>query len=235
MPRPRCLAAKAAILAAPLLSTGCSPRTVAQDEPGWRDAFTINSTMLSTTGESPYAILRPGSVWHYAGGGEELTITVLDQIVQVDAIPTRVVEEREGTQERLTEVSLNYFAIDLPSGDLFYFGEDVDLYQDGAVAGHAGVWRSGVDGARFGLFVPGKPVVGDRYYQEIAPGVAMDRAEVVSTDEQVRTPAGLFEHCLHIRETSPLEKGSGDKWFAPGVGLVRDDDLELTSYTIAGR
>ena len=43
--------------------------------------------------------------------------------------------------------------------------------------------------------IPGQPKVGDKFYQEIAPKVAMDRVEVVSTDETVKTPAGTFQHC----------------------------------------
>jgi len=57
----------------------------------------------------------------------------------------------------------------------------------------------------------------------------MDRAEVANLDEKVETPAGVFEHCLHVRETSPLEKGVSDKWYAPGFGLIRDEDCALVS------
>jgi hypothetical protein len=56
----------------------------------------------------------------------------------------------------------------------------------------------------------------------------MDRVEIVSTDETVRTPAGTFAHCVHLRETSPLESDVSHKWYAPAVGIVKDDDFELT-------
>jgi len=42
-----------------------------------------------------------------------------------------------------------------------------------------------VDDSRNGL-------LGSRYYQEIAPGVAMDRAEVLSITDTLATPAGYF-------------------------------------------
>ncbi len=58
--------------------------------------------------------------------------------------------------------------------------------------------------------------VGDRYFQEVAPGTAMDRAEVVSTNEMVSTPAGIFVHCVKTEETMPLEPKSEEyKYYAP--------------------
>jgi hypothetical protein len=39
--------------------------------------------------------------------------------------------------------------------------------------------------------------------------------------ERVVTPAGIFE-CARLRDSSAIEKGGGDKWYAPGVGLVKD-------------
>ena len=88
-------------------------------------------------------------------------------------------------------------------------------------------WLSGVNGAKFGLLVPGAPRVGDRYYQESAPKVAMDRAEVLSVGAEVKVPAGVFKNCLHTKESSALESGSEDKFYAPGVGLIKDADFAL--------
>ena len=55
----------------------------------------------------------------------------------------------------------------------------------------------------------------------------MDRVEIVSTNEAVKTPAGTFAHCVHLKETTPLEGVVSHKWYAPGVGLVKDDNFEL--------
>jgi hypothetical protein len=94
-----------------------------------------------------------------------------------------------------------------------------------------GTWRSGVNGAKFGLMLPARPQVGQRFYQELAPKVAMDRAEIVSVTTIISTPAGKFEKCVHIAETNPLEKGKTDhKWFAPGVGMVKDAGMVLVKY-----
>ena len=61
----------------------------------------------------------------------------------------------------------------------------------------------------------------------------MDRGEIVSVSERVETPAGVYEKCVHVRETTPLETDVGHKRYAPGVGLIKDDDLALTSHSRA--
>ena len=93
---------------------------------------------------------------------------------------------------------------------------------------------SGVKGAQFGLAMPATPLLGARYCQELAPKVAMDRAEVVSLSEKLETPAGKFENCLKIEETSAVESGREHKFYAPGIGLIYDGGLKLTKYGYGG-
>jgi len=194
----------------------------------WRDSFPVDKANLADSGKSPFFILEPGYRLVLEDGKDTLIITVLDDTKVVDGVKTRVVEERETKGGRLAEVSRNYFAIDKTTGDVYYFGEDVDVYdKDSKVQNHEGGWRAGVDGAKFGLLMPGQPKVGDRYYQEMAPKVAMDRAEVVSITEEFKVPAGTFKNCLRTRESSALESGSEDKLFAPGVGLLKDGGFLL--------
>jgi hypothetical protein len=131
---------------------------------------------------------------------------------------------------QIVEVSQNYFAIDKTTSDVYYFGEDVDMYKDGKVSSHEGGWRSGKDGAHFGMFMPASPKVGQKYYQEIAPKVAMDRAEILSITEKVKVPAGEFGDCVKTEESTPLEKGKEYKLYAPGVGLTNDGELKLVKY-----
>lgn len=197
----------------------------------WQDSFDVDKADLVSTGKNPFFSLEPGYVLKFKGeGGDELTITVLNETKTIDGVETRVVEERETKGGQLAEVSLNWFAISKKTGDVYYFGEDSRDYKDGKVVGQGGSWESGKDGARFGMIMPGKPVVGQRYYQEVAPKVAMDRAENVSLSETLEVPAGKFENCLKTEESTPLEKGTEYKVYAPGVGLLKDGDFVLVSY-----
>ena len=194
----------------------------------FRDTFPVDKAGLLDKGRNTYFILEPGYRLVLEDGKDTLTVTVLDETKMVDGVKTRIVEERETKGGKLAEVSRNYFAIDKTAGDVYYFGEDVDMYDaDGKVTGHGGSWLAGVSGAKFGLGMPGKPKVGAKYYQEVAPKVAMDRAEVVSVTEEVKVPAGTFRNCLRTRESSALESGAEDKLYAPDVGLLKDGGFLL--------
>lgn len=205
-----------------------SKRAKAPAQAKFQDTFNVDKATLLNQGSNTYMILEPGYKLTLASGKDTLTITVLDETKLVDDVQTRVVEERETKGGKLEEVSRNYFAFDKATGDIYYFGEDVDVYgADGKVKNHEGSWLSGVNEAKFGLMMPGKPKVGDRYQQEVAPGVAMDRAEIVSVTGKVKVPAGTFKDCLKTKESSSLEKGAEEKLFAPGVGLLKDGSFKL--------
>jgi hypothetical protein len=186
----------------------------------------------ASVGRNDYFVLEPGYTLVLAdeSGATEVKITVLDQTKRVDGVETRVIEERETEKGKLVEVSRNYYAFSKRDRGVYYFGEDTDLYKKNKVTSHEGSWRSGVGGAKFGLMMPGTPVLGLRFYQEHAPNVAMDRAEIVGLDETAETKAGTFVHCLKTAESTPLEKGVEHKLYAPGVGLVVDADVRLVRY-----
>lgn len=193
--------------------------------------FDVDKSDFSSTGRNPYFVLEPGYVLTLEDASVRLVITVLNDTKVVDGVDTRIVEERETEKNELVEVSRNYFAISRRTNSVFYFGEDVDVYKGGKVVNHEGAWMSGVGGARFGLMMPGLPLMKARYYQEIAPKVAMDRAEIVSLGESLKTPAGAFTNVLKMEETTPLEPGAKEaKYYAAGVGLIQDGDLKLVRY-----
>jgi hypothetical protein len=193
----------------------------------WRDRFDVNKKDLLPTGANAYITMQPGRVLRLEHGADTLTISILPETQEVDGVTTGILEERETKNGKLVEVSRNFMATDKNTGDVYYFGEDVDNYKNGKIVNHESAWRAGVAGARFGLMVPAKPIVGQAFYQEIAPKVAMDRVEIVSTTETVKTPAGTFDNCLHLRETTPLERDVSHKYYAPGVGIIKDDEFVL--------
>jgi hypothetical protein len=201
------------------------------DEDSWTTEFPLEKDELSSSGSNPYFILEPGYQLVLEGGGKRLVITVLDETKMVDGVETRVVEERESEDGELVEVSRNYFAISKRTNSVYYFGEEVDEYKDGAIQSHSGAWKSGRNNARFGLIMPGQNLLRGKYYQEIAPKVALDRAEIISLRETVDTPAGQFKNCLKTKETTPLEPDVEEyKYYAPGVGLVQEESLKLTKH-----
>ena len=55
------------------------------------------------------------------------------------------------------------------------------------------------------MIMPGKVVVGLKYYQELAKVKDEGRAEVVSLDDVIDTPAGKFQQVLKTEKTTTLE------------------------------
>lgn len=205
--------------------------TSASKDKKWTDAFHQEHCTLTTVGKNRYFSLQPGHRIVLQNSREKAVITVLNETQTVAGVETRIVEEREEVNGELKEVSRNYFAICKEHGDVFYFGEEVDDYEDGKIVGHSGGWRADDTGAKVGLIMPGTILLGARYYQEIAPG-ALDRAEIIDDNVTMKTPAGTFEHCLRIEETSETEPDEIEyKTYAPGVGLIQDEDLLLTEYS----
>jgi hypothetical protein len=204
-----------------------------EDEGGdeFTSDFAAEKPDLTSTGRNPYFSLEPGYQLVLERGKTRLTITVLGQTRVVDGVEARVVDERETEGDEVVEVSRNFLAISRRTNSVYYFGEEVDEYKGGKVVSHGGAWLAGQDGAKFGLLMPGQPLLRARYYQEVAPGKAMDRAEVVGLGEVVRTPAGEFRGCLKTEETNPLKPGEKEyKLYAPGVGLVREESLTLVRH-----
>lgn len=189
---------------------------------------------FSTTGKNDYFILEPG--YQLILEGKEgyqtvrLVILVTNEIKKIGDVETRVVTETETAGGKPVEISRNYYAFCKETNTVYYFGEDVDMYKDGKVVNHEGSWVA--EGAnKPGIEIPGTITIGYRYYQEIAPGVALDRAEIISKTLSFNTPAGKFSNCLKTEEGNGLKpKEKEYKIYAPGIGLIKDEELVLIKY-----
>jgi hypothetical protein len=204
-------------------------------EESFTTTFHLDRCTWATNGGNLFFSLVPGTQHILEGeeSGEMIRteITVLSQTRQVGRVPTRVIEEKHFVDGELDEISRNFYSMCREAGSVFYFGEEVDFYQDGQVVGHEGAWLAGVNGAQAGVYMPGLPLLGARYYQEIAPEAALDRAEVTSLTADADVPFGSFQDCLETVETTPLEPGAeGVKIYCPDIGIVDDEGQVLISY-----
>ncbi len=219
-----------------LLAPPASPAPVAMGTKQFTSLFPIDDDWtFSEDGDNDFFPLNDGHFVILEGelGGEltHLEITALDEVKTIGGIDCRVVEEVELIDDELVEISRNYFAVCEQTQDVFYFGEDVDIYDNGVIVSHAGSWLAYSNGATPGIIMPGRILLGSRYYQEVAIGVAEDRAEVTEYPEKARTPAGTFTGCVKMEESTPLEPGHfGYKTYAPEIGLVRDGHLKLIAW-----
>jgi uncharacterized membrane protein YkoI len=201
-----------------------------KQEKKWTDSFGQESCTFSSVGGNRFFILEPGHQLVLESRTAKVVITVLDETKKIGSVETRVVEEREEEDGQLKEVSRNFFAVCKEHGDVFYFGEEVDDYENGKIVKHPGAWRADRKDSRAGIIMPGTVLLGARHYQEIAPN-AMDRAEIISDDVTMKTPAGTFKNCIRVEEASGLDPNDKCyKTYAPGVGLIQDEDLLLSGY-----
>jgi hypothetical protein len=134
---------------------------------------------------------------------------------------------------QLVEVAHDYFA-QSDGGDVYYFGEDVDIYLNGQIVGHEGAWLYGVHTNALGLLFPAAPTLGLRFSSENVPGITRENDEVVAVGETVTVPAGTFQNCVRIKEI--MSDGEIEfKVYAPGVGVVKeippDGDVSLKTHT----
>jgi len=203
----------------------------ADAEMKWTDEFQTDKRKFSSKGRNRFFSLQPGHRIVIESKSEKVIITVTNKTKKIGSVVTRIIEEREFEDGELVEVSRNFFAICKATSDVFYFGEEVDDYKDGKIVDHGGAWQADNKDSKAGIIMPGTALLGARHYQEIAPN-AMDRAEIIADNVTMKTPAGTFKNCIRVKETSPLEPGTiCYKTYAPGIGLIQDEDLLLTKYS----
>ena len=181
---------------------------------------------FTTRIDNPYWPMAPGSRWVYRetdtdGSVQKVVVKVTDRTKRVaSGIVGRVVRDTVTEDGRLVEDTFDWYAQDR-RGNVWYLGEDTTEYENGRPVSKAGSFEDGVAGARRGIVMLARPRVGREYAQERAPGVAEDRARVLSRDEQVHVPFGRFENALLTRDINPLEPRVNEyKLYARGVGPV---------------
>ncbi len=186
-----------------------------------------------------YMPLRPGSTHIYRAetdeGIERVVVTVSAQTEEILGVDCTVVRDTVTLDGVVIEDTIDWFAQDR-NGNVWYFGEISQEFEDGRLVSLHGSWRAGVDGAKPGIVMKARPRVGDVYRQEFALGEAEDLARVVSVAGHATVPATSCSNCLVTAEFTPLEPEVDErKYYAPGIGLilavnrVTGERLELVS------
>lgn len=173
--------------------------------------------------------LKPGQTYIYHNqtpeGLEVIKTEVTQQTRPVIGVTTMVVRDRAWLNGRLQEDTRDYYAQD-KAGNVWYFGEAVDNFENGKLKDHAGSWEAGVNGAKPGIIMEANPLPGDTYRQEFFPGTAEDQADVVSLEESVQVPYKNYRHCLETRDYSPLDPGINEyKYYCAGGVLALEREM----------
>ncbi|HZE77627.1 MAG TPA: hypothetical protein VE089_03670 [Nitrososphaeraceae archaeon] len=176
--------------------------------------------------DNKYLPFKPGKIMIYNGTDEEGkpdrdVITVTNITKEIQGIPTRVVNDTEWVSGKLVETTNDWYAQD-DKGNVWYMGEDTTDFTNKKNP-HEGSWQAGVKGAKGGTIMLAEPKVGVTYDQEIAKGVAEDKATVLSLDNNLTVPYGSFSHVLKTKEFSSLEPDvSENKYYAANVGDLKE-------------
>jgi hypothetical protein len=196
----------------------------------YRTAPNVIRTLFVPDVDNPFFPLERGTTFFYEGAKDGVPtrdeMHVTKGTIRILNINCTVVRDRAFEDNVLVEDTLDYFAQDV-AGNVWYFGEDTKEFDDqGRVVSTEGTWRAGVNGAAPGLVMEAHPRVGDRYFQELAAGVAEDMARVRSLDASRCVPFDCFDHVLRTRETSRFEPDVVDqKEYAKGIGVIREDTI----------
>jgi len=200
--------------------------------------WNLKAENLSPRGRSPlYFPLEPGFKYimerpNDPRGHFRVEVLVLDKtepfdIPGIGKFEAAVVQEEAFDDGVLDQRTENWFCMDKSTNHMYSFGEvrwEIDQMGRNVFAG---TWRVGEpDGngiAEPGLLMPQPFVVGDRYVFDGHEATAYGYAENMEKGISITVPAGTFKDCVRTRESSLTNPSDViDKWWCPGVGIVKD-------------
>jgi len=163
----------------------------------------------------------------------EVTLLPETRIVewQGQRIETLVSQYTAYLDGRIQEVAYDLYA-QADDGSVWYFGEDVADFEDGAIVTKEGTWIVGKDGPA-AMIMPADPKVGDAYRTENTPGIAFEEVTVKAVGKTLDGPLGSVKGGLLAEELHMDGKTEG-KTFAPGYGeFYTSDGSDVEALALA--
>ena len=188
---------------------------------------------------NPYFPLVPGTVFEYEEGEDvTVTVTVTEETIEILGVTCIEVRDVEREDGEILEDTADWYAQD-SDGNVWYFGEISQEFEDGRLVDIEGSWKAGQEGATPGILMLATPQVGDFYRQEFFLDDAEDVAGVIAVDGDESVPAASCGGaCVVTEDLTALEPGAlENKYYLAGVGLILeigledDERLELVSVT----
>lgn len=228
----------AALVAATLAGCGASPEKLG---PTGVDELTIPTPSpdpadFSRRATNPWFPLVAGTRWTYRQDTVTTMSTVVAEVLpgtrEIAGVPTTAVRwwVVERGDQRLA--ATRWYAVDRDR-NVWWFGQQVAPGSPPIDPLARRSFEAGRDGAEAGLVLPAHPRDGDGFWNARQPGVVERRSTVLSLDATVATTRQTFRHTLATRDLSSLEPvHTVQAYFAPGVGLVAQQDTAATSQTL---
>ncbi len=174
--------------------------------------------------DNKYFTLTPGTKITYQKkteeGNERIDLVVTNETKKIMGVTTTLVQDTVYLNDKLKEDTKDWYAQD-KMGNVWYFAEAVDNFENGKLADHKGSFEAGVDGAKPGIIMKANPQIGDNYRQEYYKGVAEDYAQVVALDKTITIAKGTYKNCLQTKDKSYIDLTLDEnKYYCPDVGYV---------------
>jgi hypothetical protein len=203
-----------------------------------------------------YFPLAVGNTRGYFGGGETVSIEVLDQTKSIAGVTCGVVHDQVTVAGFIIEDTNDWFA-QAKDGTVWYCGEETKEYEtfDGdnpivpELVNIDGSFKAGRGGDKAGIAFLGTPETDQAYRQEFSLSNAEDIAQVLSTSYRYGDDAELDRFvpadlanllcdgdCVVTYETTALEPDAAErKYYSPNIGEFLTVDLvaETTSQLFA--
>jgi hypothetical protein len=220
-----------ALLALIVLVAAAAGSAAAPRPPRWilRGPYapSVDPAHFVATVDNRYFPLEPGTGFHYRGVADETPQTddmvVTHRIKHVLGVRCTVVRDTVSEHGRPVERTFDWYAQDR-QGNVWYMGEDSLELKHGRLVRASDSWQAGVNGAKPGIIMRGRPRPGAVYRQEYyRPGGALDQARVLGRSGTLRVPAGMFRRPLGTIEWSPVEPQLEKKYYVAGLGEVMEE------------
>jgi hypothetical protein len=176
--------------------------------------------------DNRYLPLTPGAAFHFRGVKDGMRqtddVVVTGQVKRVLGIHCTVVRDTVSEHGTAVERTFDWYAQD-KRGNVWYMGEDSLDRKNGHLVRASDSWQAGVNEAKPGIIMRGRPRAGAVYRQEYyPPGGALDQARVLGFTGPIRVRAGTFKRALVTIEWSPVEPQLEKKYYVAGIGEVME-------------
>lgn len=194
-------------------------------------AFRAENFVDPTEGANQWFPLGPGTQWVREGttliGNREVphrvVTTVTDVTREVDGVPTILVYDHSEGAGQVVQESLDYLAQDR-SDNVWYLGSATEQYEAGRYVAVDEAWLSGSQGGRAGILMPANPTAETPAWSIAQPpDEDGDAAEFLRMQPEECVPFDCFKDVLVIREGKKSALDNEFKYYANGVGQIRNE------------
>jgi hypothetical protein len=232
------------VLAVSLLAAGCGGGSKSAAIPKFdQSSFKASNFVDPTAGTNKWLPLVPGTQWVREGtvlfGNRKVPIqivsTVTDVVRVIGGVKAVAVLDHNVEAGQVVQQSIDYFAQD-KAGAIWTLGSITEQYEAGRFVDIDEAWLHGADGAKAGILMPANPTAKTPpWLIAQPPGADPDAAEFVKLEPTKCAPFDCFQNVLVIREGKKTALDNELKYYAAGVGLIRNeprtksrhDDVEL--------